>query len=110
MSDKESAVVECLLCRTQAIGNTLEDALEKLKCKGEETWNPLHKAAIQVDSKLVFELKQKIPDNYHGTTRLTGEPTPAKVHASKPKKTKEPEPEEESKQEDLDPKDPKSEE
>lgn len=93
MSDKKSAVVECLLCRTQGVGDTLDDALEQLKCVGEETWNPLHKAALQVDGKRVFELKQKIPNDYHGTTRLTGEPIPAKVPTSKPKKP-EPEPEE----------------
>ncbi len=105
MSDKTSAVVECLLCRTQGVGDTLQDALKNLKCKGEETWNPLHKAAMQVDGKLVYELKQKVPNHYHGTTRLTGEPTPGRASASKSKKAKKPEPEPE---EDLDPKDPKS--
>ncbi len=95
MSEETKAVVECLLCRTQGVGDTLEDAFKELKCKGEETWNPLHKAAIQVDGKLVFELEQKVPDDYKGETRLTGEPIVVKVPASKPKKesnkSKEPE-------------------
>ncbi len=86
MSEETKAVVECLLCRTQAIGDTLEDALKTLRCRGEETWNPLHKAAIQVDGKLVFELKQVVSNDYKGTTRLSGEPIPVKVPSSKPKK------------------------
>ena len=86
MSEETKAVVECLLCRTQGVGDTLEDALKELKCKGELTFNPMHKAAFQVDGKLVFELEQKIPDDYKGTTRLNGEPIPVKVPSSKPKK------------------------
>lgn len=92
MSQNIKAVVECLLCRTQGIGDTLEDALKELKCKGELTFNPAHKASFQVDGKAVYELKQKIPDDYKGTTNLSGvveAPTPKPEKESK--KPKEPE-------------------
>ena len=115
-------VAECLLCKTQATGNNLVGALENLTCNSQEKGiDPFHRAAIMADGKSVFKLEQAIKDEQIGksivdvdvTEKEARRLTPAKPEfarqnkpesKSKKKPPKEPEPEE-----DLDPKEPKSE-
>ncbi len=105
-------VAECLLCKTQATGDNLKEALENLTCKSQEKGIDLfHRAAIMADGKSVFKLEQAIKDEHKGksivdvdvTKEEAKKLTPAKpefsrqnkpVKESKKKPPKEPEPEE----------------
>lgn len=60
-------VIECLLCKTQATGDNLKEALENLTCKTQEKGiDPFHRAALMADGKSVFKLEQAIKDEQKG--------------------------------------------
>ena len=112
-------VIECLLCKTQATGDNLKEALENLTCKTQEKGIDLfHRAALMADGKSVFKLEQAIKDEQKGksivdvdvTEKEAKRITQAKpefarqnksVNKSKKKPPKEPEPEEDEEEKPL---------
>jgi len=72
--NKKVCHLRCDTCKSEAIGKTLEECLNKIECLDDG--GPLDdtcKIALKADGKAVFVLDQKIKDGYKGETDLSGE-------------------------------------
>jgi len=92
-----------MICKTQSVGKNLKEAMDNLKCIGEESLNPWHKAALQVDSKPVFKLQQVLKDDHQGKAILDLEVTEQEAKKLKREPKPKTEDEDDSEKEDSKP-------
>lgn len=65
--------LRCSTCKSQVTGNSLKECLDNIKCLSDG--GPLDDTcyiALKADGKAVFELNQKLKDDYKGETDLSG--------------------------------------
>ena len=77
--------LRCDTCKSQSIGDTLKECLDKIKCLSDG--GPLDDTcyiALKADGKAVFELNQKLKDDYKGETNLSGKIQDSKNEQVKP--------------------------
>lgn len=89
MSKDKVCHLLCNECGSQTTGNSLKECLDNIKCLSDG--GPLDdtcRIVLSADGKAVFEINQKIPDDYKGETNLSGTPDLKKSKSpSKPKET-----------------------